>query len=469
MSAFLSRLCSSCCSFGRSNYPPQSNACSCSEGDGVVQDVGSTEASYWSWSSQLEMEDLLEPESVSKQERKMVSVMAMSGATVATLPVQPRGDLIATVKQRVRELDGTPLHMQKIVCNGEVLRDSHLVFGGEPLVLVRIQRKRAIIASVHADFRTYDIETGEAMRSANSESLRLTCIATDWEQARCFSGSADGTVRVWDIERGECTRTLLGNQSSVCALCTDLSSKILAAAEDGTLKIWSLDDASHVTPLAVATGARGKMMVSVDWSHFVAVVVGEWLYDGAPRWGFRAAVAGYDLSSGGSLWSVQLASGPSPVLELDWQRQRYVIAPGGGQLELRHLGAGSTAQPLSVQRFGPPRCHKRGLVRTDWEESRLLALVEPFALEMWSLLTLERLLCLRDPLGDGTEIVSLDVDWSCAVPRAITCRTYVDWVNVVGEVCIQHWDLEENGACRKVSADHPLVGGFDIVAVSAQF
>jgi len=63
--------------------------------------------------------------------------------------------------------------------------------------------------------------------------------------------------------------------------------------------------------------------------------------------------------------------------------------------------------------------------------------------------------------------MSLDVNWALPVPQAIICRHYVDWELVAGEVCIQHWELREGGESRTVCADHPMVGGFDIVAAVA--
>jgi len=111
----------------------------------------------------------------------------------------------------------------------------------------------------------------------------------------------------------------------------------------------------------------------------------------------------------------------------------------------------------------------RGLLRADWAGGRLLVVAEPYALELWSLRTFELMHRLRDHGGDGMEVVSLDVDWTLPVPQAIVCRHYVDWELVAGEVCIQHWELCEGSQPRNVCADHPVVGGFDVVAAAAQF
>eukprot|EP00404_Azadinium_spinosum_P039755 CAMPEP_0180648502 /NCGR_PEP_ID=MMETSP1037_2-20121125/51008_1 /TAXON_ID=632150 /ORGANISM="Azadinium spinosum, Strain 3D9" /LENGTH=449 /DNA_ID=CAMNT_0022673333 /DNA_START=103 /DNA_END=1452 /DNA_ORIENTATION=+ len=408
------------------------------------------ESTQWSWEFQTDQDaDLDLGMNKSSGGQLELSVTTMSGAAVAALPLVA-GEIAAALKRRIQQVEGTAPYMQKLVQGGKVLGEADVI-SSDPVVLVRVERKKCIVASVHTDLRLYDLETGDAMRSTSSLNLRLSCLLADWENARCFSGSADGVVRVWDTCTGRCLQTLLGHMDLVCSLCVEIGGgadgdRILAGALDGSIRIWPLE-------LLAGTTMAG------EFSQTPRLVA----YDLTMTSRVTGSDAGCEC-----LWTFCLEEGPVPVLEADWALQQCLLSPGGSFLELRNLQS-TPAGELLVGKFGPSRPHPRGLVRVDWEGRRVLVVVEPFALELWSLSTFELLHRFRDASGDGTEIVSLDVDWSFAVPRAITCRHYVDWELVAGEVCIQHWNIEEGGGSMKqVSADHPVVGGFDIVAVVAQ-
>lgn len=395
-----------------------------------------------------------------EKEEEPLLVRAISGAEIVALSPRNR-EHAGALKTRIHKEEGTAVFMQQLVQGGRILDDKDVV-SREPLILVRIPRKRMLIASLHCDLRAYDLETGAAMRVVPVRSLRLSCMVVDWENARCFTGSANGAVRVWDVHRSECLGMLPGLQSKVCTIASDEQDRLLAASEAGTLRLWKIQEKGSGEVVSMASQewqieVSGKVAMSVDWQHSLALVSGE-------KETSEHQVVAYDLQTRACLWTFRL-SNATPTLLADWAGQRCLVAPGTRFLELRGLEAAMRGSP---EQFANDRLHYKGLIRVDWHNDLVVFVAAPFALELWSLKSFEMIHTLRDLSGDGVEIVSLDVDWSQAVPRAITCRTYVDWELVAGEVCIQHWDLQE-GDIRNVSAEHQFIGGFDIIAAIAQF
>mmetsp|Transcript_26579 Transcript_26579/g.76577 ORF Transcript_26579/g.76577 Transcript_26579/m.76577 type:complete len:462 (-) Transcript_26579:137-1522(-) len=428
---------------------------------GLAEDaLASPPCSQWSWDMQpgtppAEQANPRPASMTAPLSSGRLRITTMSGQEVACLPVC-QGESCGSLKRKIHQAEGTAIYMQKLIQAERVLRDDDLLSPELPVVLVRVQRKMAVVASIHSDLRFYDLESGEAIRSASSQNLRLTCLTADWESSQCFSGSADGAVRVWDTCTGECLQVLRGHRQGVCVLCAGGDS-LLAGACDGLLLAWQL--AGGAPDARVRTGARGQLLVEVDWPRATALVAGE-----GPR---RHGVAAYSLAQGSSLWALPVDGGPPTALSVDWLSGRCLVATGTRSLEVWGLADAGGEGRLLVGKFGPQRLHPRGLVSTDWCGDRVLTIAEPYALEVWSLRSLERLHRLRDPCGDGTTIVSLHANWSLPVPHAIVCRHYIDWELVAGEVCIQHWDIQDAGDVRSVCAHHPMVGGFDIVAVAA--
>jgi len=393
-------------------------------------------------------------------------VRAMSGAEVVSL--SPRsGEQAASLKQRICEKEGTAVFMQQLVQGGKVLDARDTVGHEEPLVLVRMPRKRMLLCSSHFDLCPYDMETGASMRMISAKSLRVSCVLPDWENARCFTGSADGAVMCWDVYTMECLGSLQGMQGAVSSLASDCISRLIAVSRRGTLRVWHFAEKASRGVDAKSSDeweidVSGKVQVNVNWEALTALVCG---VDDR----LQPTVACYDLQGGKCklLWSCPIP-GTSPVLLADWSKKLCMIAPAHQFLELRGIGTHGSACS-TIRQFAHERLHRSGLVRADWASMRVVFVAEPFALELWSLETCQMLLTLRDDSGYNADIICLDVDWSQTDPRAITCRTLIDWEWVVGEVTIQKWDLHEDGDYDKVVAAHPMIGGFDIVCATGQF
>lgn len=413
--------------------------------------------------------ELQTPAEEKKAKLEPLVVRSISGATIVAL--SPRtGENAAALKRRIQEKEGTAVFVQKLVQDGQILCDADVVKKKE-LYLVRVPRKKMIIASLHADLRAYDLETGIAMRVVPSVQLRLSCMIVDWENGRCFTGSSDGTVRVWDVHSCECLGKLAGVGGKIAALASnDPASNeqplVIAAATTGILKCWSLRETGSGAVEGESfneweTDVRGDVAASIDFKRMWAVVSGETEQS-------QPLVAAYDLKNGDRLWAWRLPL-CSQMIFCDWDTRQCLMAPGNSFLELRSLRA-LAAEEFKPKRFAYERLYLKGrLVNVDWASNRVVFVASPFALELWSLLDCKMLFSICDPSGDGLDIISLDVDWSQDTPRAITCRTYMDWELVAGEVCMQQWDLQENGDVKNTVADHPLIGGFDVVAAVAQF
>jgi len=312
---------------------------------------------------------------------------------------------------------------------------------------------------VYSDLRFYDVETGEATRSHAALNLRLACLAADWMNVRCFTGSSDGTVRVWDTCTGECLQTFEGNGHCVSVVSSDNEDRLLAGMGNGLVQAWSLR--SGKCQARVETEARGQFLICVNWPRWIVILA--WL----------DAVAAYNLKTRTKVWSLNLASTGVVAFNADWASHRSLVAyrEGPQRLELRSLGgappATAKAMDCSVTSFGPASLDPKGLVCVDWESERALMVVQPYALELWSISKQEMLCRVRDPGGDGTELVSLDVNWS-SIPQAIIVRHYIDWELVDGQTSLQHWEVAEGARPHNVIVEHPTIGGFDVVAATSQ-
>jgi len=396
-------------------------------------------------------------------EEKLV-VRTISGMEVAALSPRNSENTLA-LKHRIQEQEGTSVFIQQLVQEGRILQDRDIV-GKEPLFMVRMPKKMMLIASLHSDLRAYDLESGEAMRVVPVRSLRLSCILANWESARCFTGSADGAVRVWDCNSCECLGVLTGLQGKISALSSDQQDRLIATSEAGTLRVYEIKELGSGQVITKKSqewqiAVHNRVALSVDWDRSLALVSGE-----SKKENFHQVVA-YDLQKDTSckrLWSWRLF-GANPTLEVDWATSQCITVPGSKFIELR--GIESKAQQTPKQ-FAHSRLNRKGLLSVDWANSRVLFIAKPFALELWSLTSCQMMLSIKDYSLEIVENISLDVDWSLSVPRAITCRTYIDWELVAGEVFIQHWDIEEKGEQKSVTASHPWIGGFDIQAAVAQ-
>jgi len=393
-------------------------------------------------------------------------VRAISGASVASL--SPRSsEQAGALKVRIHKKEGTAIFMQKLVQGARVLKDTDIVSQDDPVVLVRMPRKRILIASLHSDLRSYDMDSGAAMRVIPAVQYGLSCMAVDWENARVFTGSSTGVVQIWDVYSNNILGTLRGLQKKVSAVVSNNKhvgegSILLAACESGAFRIWTLqENSSQVTATKfheVQTKVRGHMAVSVDWQRSLALVSGE-----NEHW--HSVVVAYDIDKRESLWSWRL---PGMIAELvvDWETQQCIFAPRQQWLELRGIEVLAKKAPTQ---FAWERLDRKGLFSVDWPNALVIFVAKPFGLELWSLSTFEIVHRLNDASGVGADIVSLNVDWSQSVPRAITLRTYMNFETVQGEVCVQDWDMEDDGSIKNIYAEHPLVGGFDIIAAVAQF
>lgn len=409
-------------------------------------------------------QESLVPVQQTETSKEKLVVRTISGMEVASLSPRQNENTLA-LKHRIQEQEGTSVLIQQLVQDGRILQDRDVV-GSEPLFMVRMPRKMMLIASLHSDLRAYDLESGEALRVMPVRSLRLSCLVANWESARCFTGSADGAVRVWDSNSCECLGVLTGLQGRVSAISSDQKDRLIATSEAGTLRVYEIKELGSGQVITTKTqewqiAVHNKVVLAVDWDRSLALVSGENM-----QHGFHQVVA-YDLQNIKSckrLWSWRLF-GATPTIEVDWATSQCITVPGGKFIELR--GIESLAEQTPEQ-FAHSRLNRKGLLSVDWANSRLMFVAKPFALELWSLTSCQMMLSIKDYSSEIVENISLDVDWSLSVPRAITCRTYIDWENVAGEVFIQHWDIEEKGEQKSVNASHPWIGGFDIQAAVAQ-
>ncbi|KIY42938.1 WD40 repeat-like protein [Fistulina hepatica ATCC 64428] len=119
--------------------------------------------------------------------------------------------------------------------------------GHEHAVRALAARGRTLVSgSYDCNVRIWDTITGECQWTLKGHTQK------GWSPA--CSGSMDGTVKVWDLRTGACLHTLTGHTSLVGLLGLS-PSYLVSAAADSTLRIWDSDTGTLRHTLQAHTGA----------------------------------------------------------------------------------------------------------------------------------------------------------------------------------------------------------------------
>jgi WD40 repeat protein len=107
----------------------------------------------------------------------------------------------------------------------------------------------------------------------HAQAVNAVVVTLDGQHA--LSASDDGTLKLWDLEQGTELRSLVGHDCKVTAVAVTPDGRlVVSGSDDGTLKLWDLDHgtalrslaghADRVTVVAVAGDGRRAISVSRD-------------------------------------------------------------------------------------------------------------------------------------------------------------------------------------------------------------
>jgi len=388
----------------------------------------------------------------------LVAVISMTGAHIAKLPLYAN-ETVAELKVRIENIEGTQAKSQRLIQAGRLLSDVDEVQSREPVMLFRMQRKMAIStgsqktpADTYA-IRLRDLETGEQLQMLQT-AIHVSSLAVDWDNLRCFSGSADGTIRVWDLASDRCVHVLSGHPCWICGLCPDYETRLASICQEGVLKLWDLREG--LQQLSVQTSKGKHMQMSVNWPHMLAMVAS----------GFSATV--YNLLTGNTCHTLATSL---RLVGFDWHEHRTAgralfICPldfssnerqRQGMLQLWTVEAARPEDLMPVEADGgSSQVQEFGqdcalAASADWSSERVVVAIgrptryfsaagsfrrlSADGLQVWSLSTLTLLYSLGDRSFEPP--MTLNVNWESARCRAITSHE-----DVGGSTRFVFWDFE---------------------------
>jgi len=123
--------------------------------------------------------------------------------------------------------------------------------GGIKCILKAKDEKMIFSGSCDTTIKMWHLNTGICLRTFQGHEDRVDCLELNRDKSKLLSGSKDATIKIWDISKGECIRTLMGHTSCVTCLCYNVEKReIISGSGDRTIKIWN----SHGSLLDTLSG-----------------------------------------------------------------------------------------------------------------------------------------------------------------------------------------------------------------------
>jgi len=112
-------------------------------------------------------------------------------------------------------------------------------------------------AGMDGTVRTWDAETGRALRVLRAHSDEVTSVAFSPDGKLLVSGSEDGTIRCWDPESGSLRAVYTGHADHVMAVAFAPDGKWLASgSRDATVRVWDVATGGIVTVVEMGDVVR---------------------------------------------------------------------------------------------------------------------------------------------------------------------------------------------------------------------
>ena len=116
-------------------------------------------------------------------------------------------------------------------------RESFCIF---TILLVDNERLACGLENGHIKIRNFRDNSGKnivKLLNGHAQIVRaLQLLNTDY----LISASDDGTIKLWDLENGYCVKTYLGHADSVCDIKIMKNGNLASCSSDKTVKVWNL-------------------------------------------------------------------------------------------------------------------------------------------------------------------------------------------------------------------------------------
>ncbi len=100
--------------------------------------------------------------------------------------------------------------------------------------------RRAITASRDRTLKVWNLESGQEMYTLSGHAAPVKAVVVLAGDARAVSGGSDGALKVWDLRLGREAGTLGRHAQGITAIAALGGEQVLAASEDGVLKVWDV-------------------------------------------------------------------------------------------------------------------------------------------------------------------------------------------------------------------------------------
>lgn len=299
----------------------------------------------------------------------------------------------------------------------------------------RVKRGKWIVTSASADhsLKVWDLSSRECRGtlSGHGHEGAVRCVAVDLETRKCMSCSADGTVVLWDMEeceskdsyitakfgsqlclqvdwRPEVRRAITGTGTGklclwdaknckalgqwdahpgvrVKALAIDFDShRVLSAGEDGTVKLWDLQNSACSIFKCLGTfdghGEAAVICLVADWELNMAISGAE---DGS--------LFVIDLATCTAVGRLEGHTDRVNVVRCDWTKMVAVTGAEDDTIRVWNLEPEDASEddtlPRTLSCSATLKGHDRGVrdISVDFEENYALSASDDGTLKLWDL------------------------------------------------------------------------------------
>lgn len=132
--------------------------------------------------------------------------------------------------------------------------------------------RRAITGTLSGSVFVWSLETGEKW-PAGAYDAAITAIAASWDTRRMMVAAKDETLKIWSLDNGKLLATLEGHSEPVKFIQVDWEGdRALSVSEDKTVKLWDLKT-REVTQTFRETRDGEVLALAADWEAMQAMAI----------------------------------------------------------------------------------------------------------------------------------------------------------------------------------------------------
>jgi WD40 repeat protein len=187
--------------------------------------------------------------------------------------------------------------------------------------------------------KIWDIDAGRELRTLDSRSGWVNCIAVSADGRRAVSASGEGPLKVWDVDAGRELCAFDGASGSVTAVAMSADGRrTMCAFSNGTIRVWEVDERSELCTLrglpnsvrCVALSADGQRAASGEGDGTLQI----WKVHSDPEpgalQGHSARVQAISVSADGHRAVAASEDGTLRVWDVDARRELYMLKGHSG-------------------------------------------------------------------------------------------------------------------------------------------